>query len=315
MSKPFICVSDGFDINTFEALKNIKELEVYPESKISQEKLKELLPKINGLIIRSATTVSSEYIDMASNLKYVIRAGEGTDNIDKDYCNLKGIKVSNTPGANSNSAAEHAIALMFTTLRKTAWANQSMREGKWDKSTYTGNELWKKTIGFIGFGRIGQIVATRLSGFEPNVIFYDPYVESSNLSYATKTSDLNEIFKKSDIISLHLPKLDSTRNLITKDLLSQMKPNSIFVNAARGGIVNEEDLFNILSENKILGAGFDVFATEPLEESSKLRNLGNLVLTPHLGASTAEAQIRVGEMAVKQIQEFFLNNNLLNEVH
>ena len=310
--KPFIVMSDGFDKNLFETFKKDSRFEVHPQSKITQDELKNLLPKINGLVIRSATTVTPETLELAPNLKYVIRAGEGTDNIDKAACQAKGVKVSNTPGANSNSAAEHAIALMFTVLRKTALADKSMKEGKWEKSAFTGNELWKKKVGFVGFGRIGQIVAKRISGFEPEIFYYDP--ASNNIPNAKKVNDLKEIFSNCDIISLHLPKMKETVNLITKDLLSLMKNDAILVNAARGGIVNEDDLYQILKDKKIRGAGFDVFAAEPMPDGSKLRELENIVLTPHLGASTHEAQVRVGEMAVDQLVEFFINNRLLNEV-
>ncbi len=314
MTKPFIVVCDGMDSHQFKRLQTMDEFEVHPEKKVTQDQLDELLPKASGLIIRSATTVTAETLEKAPNLKYVIRAGEGTDNIDKKSCELKGVKVSNTPGANNNSAAEHAIALMMTVLRKTAFAHQTMRSGGWDKSKYTGVELWKKRIGIIGFGRIGQIVARRLAGFEVEVEFYDPFLEESDIPYAKREKDINKIFAECDIISIHVPLMDATRNLITSTQLDLMKEGAIIVNAARGGIVNEEDLHNVLSTNRIRGAGFDVFATEPLPETSKLRTLNNIVLTPHLGASTEEAQVRVGEMAVNQMREFFTNNNLLNEV-
>mgnify|MGYP001093812301 FL=1 len=312
--KPFIVVADGFDKNLFEDLKNTSEFEVHPSSKITQDELKEMLPKINGLVIRSATSITKEYLDLAPNLKYVIRAGAGTDNIDKASCQEVGVKVSNTPGANNNSAAEHAVALMMTVLRKTAWAHKTMSNGGWDKSKFTGNELANKKVGILGFGQIGQIVAKRIGGFEPEVQFYDPFQEGSDLPYVSKCDDLKKLFSESDIITIHTPLMDATRGIVNKELLSLMKPNAILVNAARGGIVNEEDLYEVLKEGKIRGAGFDVFATEPLEEDSKLRSLENLVMTPHLGASTEEAQFRVGEMAVHQLKEFFINENLLNEV-
>lgn len=313
--KPFIVVSDGFDKNLFNQLVASEELNVHPKSKITPEELDKLLPEVNGLIIRSATKVTKELLEKAPNLKLVIRAGAGTDNIDKLACQEKGVKVENTPGANSNSAAEHAIAMMMTVLRKTAYAHSSMKEGKWEKALFTGNELWKKKVGFVGFGRIAELAAKRISGFEPEVSFYDPFVESSELEYVSKAETLEEIFQNSDIITLHLPLMEKTKNLITKKYLEMMKPNAILINCARGGIVNEDDLFMILSEGKIRGAGFDVFSSEPLEEHSKLLGLDNLVMTPHLGASTEEAQIRVGEMAVVQIKEFFLNDgNVINEV-
>ncbi len=312
--KPFIVIPDGFNAKLFEELKNNDSFEVYPEKKITQDKLKELLPKTNAIVIRSATKMTKEYIDMAPNLKYIIRAGEGTDNIDKVYCQEKGIKVSNTPGANSNSVAEHAIALMLTTLRKTAWAHESTKNGKWEKAKFSGNEIFKKKIGFVGFGKIGQIAAKRLSGFEPAILYYSPSGRKVKDIPNAKLATLDEIFSECDIISLHLPLNDKSRGLIGNDLLSQMKSNAILVNTARGGVVDEEALYVALKEGKIKGAAMDVFANEPLEEGSKLRELENIVLVPHLGASTDEAQERVGEMAVDQLREFFLNNLVINEV-
>ena len=312
MTKPFIVVADGFDTNLFQELKQFKEFEVHPESKLTPEGLETLLPRTSALVIRSSTTVNPNLLEKAPNLKYVIRAGEGTDNIDKASCQSKGVKVSNTPGANNNSAAEHAIALMFTLLRNTSRADQSTKSGKWEKSKFMGLEMSHKKIGIIGLGRIGQIVAKRLQGFEPEVSFFDPSV--SQFEGAKKVEDLKDIFKNCDIISIHVPLIESTRNLINKYLLNLMKKDSILVNASRGGVVNEEDLYQILLDKKIRGAALDVFAQEPLESDSKLNQLDNILLTPHLGASTEEAQKRVGEMVLNQLKEFFINNNLLNEV-
>ncbi|POB13910.1 MULTISPECIES: hydroxyacid dehydrogenase [Pseudomonadati] len=312
--KPFIVVCDGMDAEVFASLQAISELEVHPKPKLSQDEIKELLPKASALVIRSSTTIGEEYLELAPNLKYVIRAGAGTDNIDKVKCGERGVKVSNTPGANNNSAAEHAIALMMTVLRHTAAADATMKNGGWDKSKYTGNELANKKVGIVGFGQIGKIVAKRLQGFEPQVKFFDPFCESSDLDYVTKANTVEEIFETCDIITLHTPLMDATRGMVNKDLFNKMKPHAILVNASRGGIVNEQDLAVALMEKKFKAAGFDVFATEPLEEDSPLRKIPNLVLTPHLGASTDEAQLRVGEMAVNQLKEFFLNDNLLHEV-
>lgn len=314
MSKPFIVFSDGADKEVFDKISANPALEVHPKPKITQDELKTLLPKVNGLVIRSATKVTKELIDAAPNLKYVVRAGEGTDNIDKGYCQEKGIKVSNTPGANNNSAAEHAVALMLSVLRKTAQADASMKRGEWNKDAFTGNELTNKTVGIMGFGRIGQIVAKRISGFEPKILFFDPMVHASQVSWATKVNTLEELFSQADIVTIHTPLLDATKGAVNSNLLSKMKPTAILVNAARGKIVNENDLYEALKNKKIKGAGFDVFANEPLEAESKLKELDNIILTPHLGGSTEEAQFRVGEMAAHQIVEFFTNNNLLNEV-
>jgi len=203
---------------------------------------------------------------------------------------------------------------MMSCLRNTPFANKTMHEGKWEKNALTGLELWKKKVGVVGFGRIGQIVTKRISGFEPEVLFFDPMVEKSEFSFARKAKDLAEIFSTCDIITIHTPLMPATKGMITRELLSMMKKEAILVNAARGGIVDEDALYDILKEKKIRCAGFDVFATEPLPANSKLIELDNLIMSPHVGASTEEAQFRVGEMAVHQIKEFLLNNNLLNEV-
>ncbi|MCK5882882.1 MAG: hydroxyacid dehydrogenase [Bacteriovoracaceae bacterium] len=314
MSKKFILVSDGMDADVFKGLQGVEEFEVHPVKKVTPEEYQELLPKVEGLVIRSASKVLPETLEKAVNLKYVIRAGEGTDNIDKAACEAKGVKVSNTPGANANSAAEHAIALMMTVLRNTAKADASMKAGKWEKSKLAGMELWNKKVGIVGFGKIAQLVAKRISGFEPQVMFFDPFVETTDIPYAKKADSLEKIFSECDIITIHLPLMDATKGMINSELLNMMKQNAILINASRGKIVDEEALYNTLKEGKIAGAGFDVFANEPLEDGSKLRELDNLVMTPHLGASTAEASLRVGQMAAHQLQEFFLNGNLLHEV-
>jgi D-3-phosphoglycerate dehydrogenase len=312
--KPFIVVPDGFDKTLFEELKKSTELNVHPTSKVSQDDLIALLPTVEGLIIRSATTVNAELLALAPNLKIVIRAGEGTDNIDKKLCAERGVKVANTPGANNNSAAEQAVALMMACLRNIPFADKTMHEGKWEKNALTGMELWKKRVGIVGYGRIGQIVAKRISGFEPEVVFFDPITEKCDNNLSKKCVDLKELFSTCDIISIHTPLLPQTKGMVNAELLNLMKKDAILINAARGGIVDEEVLYTILKEKKIKAAGFDVFAVEPLPSDSKLTELPNIIMSPHVGASTEEAQFRVGEMAVHQIKEFFLKNNLLNEV-
>ena len=311
MAQPFIVVSDGFDAQLFKELGNNSQLEVHPQSKLTPEQLNELLPRVNGLIIRSATKVNADLLAKAPNLKLVIRAGEGTDNIDKKACAARGVKVANTPGANSNSAAEQAIALLFAVLRKTALADASTKAGKWEKSKFTGQELWQRKVGIVGMGKIGQIFAQRIAGFEPHISYWDPFV---TLDRYTKVENLADLFAQSDIITIHLPLKEQTKNLITMKELSQLGPQAILINAARGGIVNEADLVSILKEKKIWGAGVDVFCNEPLPADSPFLALDNCVCTPHLGASTLQAQVRVGKMAVEQIKAFFLENKLINEV-
>jgi len=312
--KPFIVVADGFDATLFNQLKTSPELDVHPVSKVSKDELYQMLPKINGLIIRSATVVNAELLNLATNLKLVIRAGEGTDNIDKVLCREKNVIVENTPGANNNSAAEHAVALMLSALRNIPLANSTMHQGIWEKNALTGLELWKKKVGIVGFGRIGQIVAKRISGFEPDVTFFDPMILEKEISGAKKVESLETIFSECDIITIHTPLLPQTKNMIDRKLLGMMKKDSILINAARGGIVDEEALYDTLKEKKIRAAAFDVFSEEPLPANSKLATLSNLIMSPHIGASTEEAQFRVGEMAVAQVRDFFIAQKIVNQV-
>jgi D-3-phosphoglycerate dehydrogenase len=314
--KPNILVCDGMDKEIFEQLQSNDFFDVHPSPKNSAEKINELRSKAHGVVIRSATNIDKNFIDGAPNLKYVIRAGEGTDNIDKAYCQQKGIKVSNTPGANNNSAAEHAVALTLSLLRHIPAANSSMKEGKWDKASFTGNELWKKKVGIFGFGRIGQLYAKRISGFEPEIFFYDPSMVNHGVEYKniTKANSLEDLFSKCDVISIHVPLNEKTKNSVNKSLLSKMKDGAILINAARGNIINEQDLVECLRSQNIKVA-LDTFASEPLEKGDALQSdLPNLILTPHLGGSTEEAQLRVGQMSYDQLVQFFVEGQLLHEV-
>ena len=314
--KPFVVVADGMDEQQFAQLQGDELFEAHPKSKVSAQELRPLLEKLQALVIRSATQVNRELIESAPLLRYVLRAGEGTDNIDKVLCKERGIAVSNTPGANNNSAAEHAVALMMSTLRHIPAADHSMKSGKWEKSRLTGLELWKKRVGIVGLGRVGQIVAKRLQGFEVEVLFFDPFLSKApqGLEYCRKATSLEEIFSSCAIVTIHIPLMEQTQNLITCKLLNLMGGDSVLVNAARGKIVDEGDLHTCLAERKIRAAAFDVFANEPLPEDSPLRSLDNFIMTPHLGASTAEAQSRVGQMVVGQLREFFARGTVLNQV-
>jgi D-3-phosphoglycerate dehydrogenase len=313
--KPFIVVTDGMDKEIFNRLTSMGEFDVHPSSKVTPSELEGLLPKMEGMVIRSTTQVTDELLTKAPQLKYVIRAGVGTDNIDKPACGKKDVAVSNVPGGNSNSAAELAVALMFSVLRKTSWAHQKLVEGGWDKSAFLGNELADKTIGIFGMGRVGQLLAKRLSGFDNRVLYFDPHASKKlDIPGGEAVDTIEKLFAESDIISLHCPLTPQTKNLVSQKLLSLMKPSAILINVARGGIVVEEDLLEVLQKKKIRGAGFDVFLTEPLESDSPFRRLDNIVLTPHIGASTQEAQERVGEACLHQLKEFFVNKNLINEV-
>ena len=312
--KPFVVVADGMHPDVFSPFVESEQLHIHPQCPLSPQELEELLPRLEGLIIRSKTQVTRELLGKTPLLKYVVRAGEGTDNIDKIACQKQGVVVANTPGANNNSAAEHAIALMMTLMRETARADSILKEGGWNKSDFNGREMWKKRIGIVGMGRVGSILAQRLSGFEISTGFYDPFFKGKNPEGFERFRDIRELFSWSDIITLHVPLLEKTKGLVDKNLLSHMRPHALLINASRGGIVDEEALMEHLQDKKMAGAALDVFEREPLPKDSPLRKIPNLVLTPHLGASTDEAQYRVGEAAVHQIKEFFLNKKIINEV-
>ncbi len=314
MDKPFIVVSDGMDKDVFSALRQEEAFHVHPEKGLDAEQLEKLLPKISALIIRSKTKITADFLNKAPHLKYIIRAGEGTDNIDKQSCKTKGVCVSNTPGGNSQSAAEHTIALMMTLLKHTAKAHKSMMCGKWDKNLFMGEELSGKHIGIVGFGRVGKLVAKKLSGFEPKILFFDPYVLKSDLPNTKAVSSLEKIFTTSDIVTLHLSLNEETRGIINAKLINSMRSTSLLINVSRGEILDEAALCRAVFNRSIAGAGLDVFSQEPLAQDSPLRNLDNIVLTPHLGASTVEAQQRVSKMALHQLKEFFLNGNHVNKV-
>ena len=311
LKKPFIVVSDGFDRDLFEQLLSMEKWEVYRENFVSPEILEELLPRVEGLVVRSRTKVTSSFLKKCSRLQLIIRAGEGVDNIDLAACGQKGIKVANTPGANNNAVAEHTLGLIFSLLRKIPQAFFHLGEKRWEKELFVGGELKGKTVGIVGLGRIGRLLAGYLKGFDCRIVFYDPYVEQSSLA---ESVSLEALFGTSDVITLHVPFLPQTKNLVDKKLISLMKPTSFLVNTSRGGVVFEEHLIHALKERQIAGAALDVFAREPLPEDSVLRSLDNVILTPHLGASTRESAWRVGSMVIHQLKEFFLNKNLIHKV-
>jgi len=260
----------------------------------------------NGLIVRSETKVKSDLISLMNNMEVIGRAGTGVDNIDVEAATRKGIVVMNTPGGNTISTAEHAMALIVSLCRNIAQANQSMRAGKWDKKSYRGTELQDKTLGVVGFGRIGREVALRSKAFGMNVIAYDPVVSEELAHKAGVTLvDINSIFEKSDIITFHVPLNDETRNMISAETLQKCKDGVKIINCARGGIVNQEALLNALGSGKVSGAALDVYEKEPPDLTSKLIQHPKLLATPHLGASTEEAQEKVAIQIAEQMAGLF----------
>jgi D-3-phosphoglycerate dehydrogenase len=270
----------------------------------------ELVGRIKGydaLIVRSATKVTKEVIEN-SNLRIIGRAGVGLDNIDLEATRKKGIEVVNSPEASTISVAELVFGSLLALMRNIAHAHHSLKAGKWDRNRFTGNELFGKTLGIIGFGRIGREVALRARAFGMNVMVYDPRITVEDTrEYNCKLASLEEILTESDIITLHVPLVKGTRGMIGKGELDLMKDSAILVNIARGGLVDEDALYKQLKEGKIKGAVLDVFEDEPPVDTPLL-SLDNVVLTPHLGASTDEAQINAGIVVVEKIRNFFKGN-------
>jgi len=301
ITKPLVIVCDGMQNKLFDQLKSFSNLIVADKAQHSREEILSFGAKASALVIRSATKADRALMDSLPNLKLIIRAGEGMDNIDIPYARSRGITATNTPGANGNAAAELAFSMIMGLLRHIPFVQNTMQQGKWDKKSFMGNELTHKKVGILGFGKIGQTLAKRMQGFEVDIHYYDPMV---NLGAPyTKCATIEDVLQVSDIVSLHLPLIPETKNLLNFTMISKMKKSALLVNCARGGVIVENDLIKALNEGVIAGAGLDVFETEPLAENSPLRHCPKLLLTPHLGASTQEAEWRVGEMVLKILKE------------
>lgn len=247
-----------------------------------------------GLIVRSATRVDATMLDLAPGLRVVGRAGVGVDNIDVAAASERGVAVMNAPGGNTVSAAELTMALLLSVARRVAEADRSMREGKWERAKFQGVELRGRTLGVIGGGRIGGAVAERCRAFGMKVIVHDPYLPVERVvDLRSPVVELNDLLETADVVTLHVPLTEETRALIGESALGMMKKGAFLINVSRGGVVDEAALARALVEERIAGAGLDVYETEPLPAGSPLLSAPNLVLTPHLGASTQEAQIQV----------------------
>ena len=279
-----------------------QEFEVDVRLDLAPEQLLEEIGQYDGLIIRSATKVTAEVIEKADNLKAIGRAGIGVDNIDIEAATKRGIIVANAPESNTVAAAEHTLGLMLAAARRIPAADTSLRGGEWKRSAFKGVEVSEKTLGLIGLGHVGAIVARGALGMGMRVLAYDPYVSedrmrSMNVQRAETT---DEVFENSDFISLHVPRTPQTMGLVNEETLGRMKPTAYLINVARGGIVDETALYNALKGGEIAGAALDVFVEEPTTDSP-IFTLPNVVVTPHLGASTAEAQDRAGITAAEQV--------------
>lgn len=293
-------INDPLDKQATEKLASLSNIQLTSQH-YEKEELIKLMPEIEVLVVRSATKVTADIIEAGTKLKIIGRAGTGLDNIDVKVAEAKGIKVINTPGANSISVAELTIGLMIACSRHIARGTIDLKNGKWTKKELEGHELYKRTVGIIGFGNIGREVAKRLLAFDMNVLAYDPIVKETDMN--VKLVDLDTLISNSDYITIHVPLTPETKNLINKDTISKMKDGVIIINAARGGIVDESALYEALLSGKIYAAGLDVFEVEPPTDElrQKLLSLPNVVATPHVGASTFEAQERVGMLLVERL--------------
>ncbi|MET1159887.1 MAG: D-2-hydroxyacid dehydrogenase [Thermoprotei archaeon] len=292
------------------AIEILKErgFEVLYREEPEEDELVELVKDVDALIVRSKPLVTRRVIEAANKLKIIVRAGVGLDNIDLDAAKEKGIEVANVPEAATNSVAELAIGLMISVLRKIAYADRMMRQGKWVKKESMGFELRGKTLGIIGMGRIGRAVARiAYHGFGMKILYYDVYRAPREFEEEVRARyvDLETLLRESDIVSIHVPLTPETKHLINEERLKLMKKNAILINTARGAVVNTNALIKALKEGWIAGAGLDVYEEEPLPPDHPLLKLDNVVLTPHIGASTYEAQERAGIGAAKKIIEFF----------
>jgi D-3-phosphoglycerate dehydrogenase len=291
------------DPTSADAIDTMRDagLDVVVQDDISPEVLKDAIPAYDGIVVRSRTKIRRDVIDAATNLKVIVRGGVGLDNIDVAYAELKGIAVLNTPAASSISVAELTVGYLFALARSIPQQTASMKNGLWEKKKFKGTDLYGKTLGIVGMGRIGSEVAKRAGALGMKVVAYDPYVDSEN---GPAMLPLEEVLAAADYISLHLPHNDETHHMLGADAFGAMKDGVRIVNCARGGVVDEEALYDALMTGKVAGAALDVYETEPAI-GHKLLKLDQVIGSPHTGASTREAQGRVGAEVAERMISFF----------
>lgn len=311
---PKVLISDKLDPNAVEIFKNAG-VEVDFKAGLSPDEQMAIIDQYDGLAIRSETKVTAAMIAKATKLKVIGRAGIGVDNVDIPAATQAGMIVMNTPFGNSITTAEHAIAMMFALAREIPQANASTHAGKWEKSKFMGVELYNKTLGVIGCGNIGSIVADRALGLKMKVIAFDPYLTAERAEeIGVEKVELDEIYARADFITIHVPKNDKTAHMINKDTIAKMKNGVRIINCARGGLIVESDLKDALDSGKVAGAALDVFEVEPAKENI-LFNHPKLICTPHLGASTTEAQVNVALQVAEQMADYLTNGAVTNALN
>ncbi len=315
MSTYRVLVTDNLSPKGVEIFKNFPEIETVVDNEISADELAETLKDFDALVVRSRTKLTAELIDRAFRLKVVGRAGTGLDNIDIEAATKRGIAVMNTPGGNTVTTAEHALSLLFSLTRMVPQASASLKSGKWEKKKFQGRELYNKTLGVLGLGQIGSVVADRAKGLKMNVIAYDPYLTDEMAhKKGVEAVALEDLLARSDYITVHVPLNKATQHLLDAEAFSKMKDGVMLVHCARGGVVDEQALLEALKNGKVAGAALDVFETEPPGDSPLLA-LDNVIGTPHLGASTAEAQENVAVAVAEQIADYLTRGLIRNAVN
>ncbi|CAM4515712.1 phosphoglycerate dehydrogenase [Nocardia ninae] len=297
--RPVVLIADKLAQSTVDALGD--GVEVRWVDGPDRPALLAAVPEADALLVRSATTVDAEVLEAGKNLKIVARAGVGLDNVDVPAATERGVMVVNAPTSNIHTAAEHAVTLLLAAARQIPAADATLREHTWQRSKFNGVEIFDKTVGVVGLGRIGQLFAARLAAFETKIVAYDPYVSPARAAQlGIELLSLDELLERADLISVHLPKTPETKGIIGKEAIAKTKPGVIIVNAARGGLVDEQALADAIKSGHVRAAGLDVFETEPCTDSP-LFELPQVVVTPHLGASTSEAQDRAGTDVAKSV--------------
>jgi D-3-phosphoglycerate dehydrogenase / 2-oxoglutarate reductase len=314
MTKPKVLISDKMDPNAARIFEE-RGCDVDVITGETPEQLIARIGEYDGLAIRSSTKVTAAILDAATNLKVIGRAGIGVDNVDIPYASGKGVVVMNTPFGNSITTAEHAIALMFALARQIPDANAQTQAGLWPKSGFMGVELTNKTLGLIGAGNIGSIVASRALGLKMKVIAYDPFLtEERAVEMGVEKVDLDTLLSRADFVTMHTPLTDETRNILSRERLENAKPGIRIINCARGGLIDEAALKDCLESGQVAGAALDVFAVEPAKESP-LFGAPNFICTPHLGASTTEAQVNVALQVAEQMADYLVNGGVTNALN
>jgi D-3-phosphoglycerate dehydrogenase / 2-oxoglutarate reductase len=317
MSSPKILIADSISQSGVDELVRDGVLNVTVQTNLSAANLLEIIPEFSALVVRSQTKVTAEILNAGSKLRVVGRAGVGVDNVDVETATRRGIIVLNAPGGNTVSTAEHAFSLLLCVARKIPPAEASIRSGKWDRKNFEGVELYNKTLGVIGMGRIGSELSRRAIAFGMRVVAYDPYLSATRARslQVELVDELDDLLASADFISLHTPLTAETHHLVDMARLKKTKRGVRIINCARGGLIDETALAAALQDRHVAGAALDVFETEPLPADSPLRSAPNLVLTPHLGASTAEAQESVGIEIAQSIRAALLEGTIRNAVN